>query len=103
MTGNLNIGRNVSNVYYDVTNFFFEKDLPDDDIVDDEGNIVVVDFSDSGVYPVAWEVIRSYFFSTESCKNDIKFSYCILLLFNSSIVPPNIPYTISSLYESPSK
>ena len=35
-----NIGRNVSNVYYDVTNFFFEKDLPDDDIVDDEGNIV---------------------------------------------------------------
>lgn len=36
MTGNLNIGRNVSNVYYDVTNFFFEKDLPDDDIVDEE-------------------------------------------------------------------
>ena len=35
-----NIGRNVSNVYYNVTNIFFEKDLPDDDIVDDEGNIV---------------------------------------------------------------
>lgn len=44
-------------------------------IYNDEGNIVVVDFSDSGVYPVAWEVIRSYFFSTESCKNDIKFDY----------------------------
>lgn len=44
-------------------------------IYNDVGNIVVVDFSDSGVYPVAWEVIRSYFFSTESCKKNIKFDY----------------------------
>ena len=44
-----NIGRNVSNVYYDVTNFFFEKDLPDDDIVDDEGNIVEKSLGQMGV------------------------------------------------------
>lgn len=35
-----NIGRNVSNVYYDVTNFFFERDLPDDDITDEDGNSI---------------------------------------------------------------
>lgn len=44
-----NIGRNVSNVYYDVTNFFFEKDLPDDDIVDDDGNVIEKSLGQMGV------------------------------------------------------
>lgn len=44
-----NIGRNVSNVYYDVTNFFFEKDLPDDDIVDNDGNVIEKSLGQMGV------------------------------------------------------
>ena len=44
-----NIGRNVSNVYYDVTNFFFEKDLPDDDLVDDDGNVIEKGLGQMGV------------------------------------------------------
>lgn len=35
-----NIGRNTNNIYYDVTNFFFEHDSPDEDILDENGNIV---------------------------------------------------------------
>lgn len=35
-----NFGRNSKIVYYDVTNFFFEIDKPDDDIEDEEGNII---------------------------------------------------------------
>ena len=34
------IGRNTRTVFYDVTNFFFEVDEPDEDIVDDEGRII---------------------------------------------------------------
>ena len=34
------IGRNTSNVFYDVTNFFFAVEEPDDDILDDEGNVL---------------------------------------------------------------
>ena len=34
------IGRNTETVYYDVTNFFFEKEEPDEDILDEAGNIV---------------------------------------------------------------
>ena len=34
------IGRNTSTVFYDVTNFFFETEQPDEDEVDEEGNIV---------------------------------------------------------------
>ena len=34
------IGRNTSTVFYDVTNFFFETEEPDEDIVDDEGRII---------------------------------------------------------------
>ena len=33
------IGRNSSTVFYDVTNFFFEIEEPDEDIVDEEGNV----------------------------------------------------------------
>lgn len=44
-------------------------------LYDNEKNITIVDFSDSGVYPASWELIRSYFFSTESCKNGKKFDY----------------------------
>ena len=44
-----NIGRNVSNVYYDVTNFFFEKDVPDDDVVDDNGNVLEKSLAQMGV------------------------------------------------------
>jgi transposase len=31
------IGRNTSTVFYDVTNFFFETEEPDEDLVDEEG------------------------------------------------------------------
>ena len=34
------IGRNTSTVFYDVTNFFFETEQPDDDEVDEEGNVI---------------------------------------------------------------
>ena len=33
-------GRNPGTVFYDVTNFFFEVPRPDDDILDDEGNVL---------------------------------------------------------------
>ena len=66
------ISKNFNGITYLMTHGDYSKRNL---IYNDEGNIVVVDFSDSGVYPVAWEVIRSYFFSTESCKNDIKFDY----------------------------
>ena len=34
------IGRNASTVFYDVTNFFFEVEQPDEDELDDEGNVI---------------------------------------------------------------
>lgn len=34
------IGRNTNTVFYDVTNFFFEVEQPDDDDLDDEGNVI---------------------------------------------------------------
>ena len=34
------IGRNPSTVFYDVTNFFFETERPDDDFEDSDGNVV---------------------------------------------------------------
>jgi transposase len=34
------IGRNTSMVFYDVTNFFFEVEEPDEDIVDEDGRII---------------------------------------------------------------
>ena len=34
------IGRNTSTVFYDVTNFFFEVEQPDEDELDEEGNVV---------------------------------------------------------------
>lgn len=34
------IGRHTDTVYYDVTNFFFEIAEPDDDLLDEEGNVV---------------------------------------------------------------
>ena len=34
------IGRNTSTVFYDVTNFFFEVEQPDEDELDDEGNVI---------------------------------------------------------------
>ena len=34
------IGRNTSTVLYDVTNFFFETEQPDEDEVDEEGNVI---------------------------------------------------------------
>ena len=34
------IGRNTDTVFYDVTNFFFEIEDPDDDVLDEDGNVV---------------------------------------------------------------
>ncbi len=33
--------RKATLVFYDVTNYYFEVDVPDEDLVDDEGNIIV--------------------------------------------------------------
>lgn len=43
------IGRNTSNVYYDVTNFFFEIDEPDKDELDEDGNVLVKGTRKKGV------------------------------------------------------
>ena len=43
------IGRNTSTVYYDVTNFFFEIEEPDEDEVDDDGNIIEKGLRKKGV------------------------------------------------------
>ena len=68
--------KKISKIFNGLTYLMTHGDFSKRNLIyNDEGNIAVVDFSDSGVYPVAWEVIRSYFFSTESCKNDIKFDY----------------------------
>lgn len=42
---------------------------------DISNNIYIIDLSDAGVYPASWELIRSYFISTNSCKNDNLFNY----------------------------
>ena len=34
------IGRNTSTAFYDVTNFFFEVEEPDEDLLDEEGNVI---------------------------------------------------------------
>ena len=34
------IGRNADTVFYDVTNFFFEIEEPDDEILDEDGNVI---------------------------------------------------------------
>ena len=34
------IGRNASTVFYDVTNFFFEIEEPDEDTLDEDGNVI---------------------------------------------------------------
>ena len=34
------IGRNTSTAFYDVTNFFFEVEEPDEDLLDEEGNLI---------------------------------------------------------------
>ena len=34
------IGRNTSTVFYDVTNFFFETEQPDEDELDEEGDVI---------------------------------------------------------------
>ena len=43
------IGRNSSTVFYDVTNFFFETEEPDEDIVDEEGNVTQKGLRQMGV------------------------------------------------------
>lgn len=41
--------RNTDIIYYDVTNFYFETDEPDDDITDDDGNIIQKGIRKDGV------------------------------------------------------
>ena len=43
------IGRNTNTVYYDVTNFFFEIEEPDEDACDDDGNIIEKGLRKQGV------------------------------------------------------
>lgn len=41
--------RNPEIIYYDVTNFFFETDDPDEDVLDDDGNVIEKGFRKMGV------------------------------------------------------
>ena len=41
--------RNPEIIYYDVTNFFFETEDPDEDILDDDGNVIEKGFRKMGV------------------------------------------------------
>ena len=43
------IGRNTDTVFYDVTNFFFEMEEPDEDKTDDEGNVIAKGLRKMGV------------------------------------------------------
>ena len=43
------IGRNTSTVFYDVTNFFFEVEEPDEDLLDANGNVIERGFRKMGV------------------------------------------------------
>lgn len=43
------IGRDTSTTYYDVTNYFFETNYGDEDIIDNDGNIVKEGFRKRGV------------------------------------------------------
>ena len=43
------IGRNTSTVFYDVTNFFFEVEEPDEDLLDEDGNLIEKGFRQMGV------------------------------------------------------
>ena len=43
------IGRNTSTVFYDVTNFFFEVEDPDEDLLDEDGNLVEKGLRQMGV------------------------------------------------------
>lgn len=72
------ISEKFNGLTYLMTHGDYSKRNP---IYNDEGNIAIVDFSDSSVYPVAWEVIRSYFFSTESYKKDNNFDYDLFTLY----------------------
>ena len=42
-------GRSPKIIYYDVTNFFFEIEDPDEDILDEEGNVIEKGFRKNGV------------------------------------------------------
>lgn len=43
------IGRNTGTVFYDVTNFFFEVEEPDEDILDEDGSVIAKGFRQEGV------------------------------------------------------
>ncbi len=43
------IGRNTNTVFYDVTNFFFEVEQPDEDELDEEGNVIEYGLRKMGV------------------------------------------------------
>ena len=43
------IGRNTSTIFYDVTNFFFEVEDPDEDLLDEDGNLVEKGLRQMGV------------------------------------------------------
>ena len=42
---------------------------------DNNGNIYLLDFSDANLYPASWELIRSFFISTDACKKGNVFNY----------------------------
>ena len=44
-----NIHRNPKTIFYDVTNFFFEIEDPDDDVIDEEGNVIECGIRKRGV------------------------------------------------------
>lgn len=68
--------KEMSNMFHGITYLMSHGDYSKRNLLcDSSNNIMIVDFSDSGVFSASCELIRSYFYSTESCKNGKIFDY----------------------------
>lgn len=66
----------MSTMFHGITYLMSHGDYSKRNLLcDSNDNIMIVDFSDSGVFSASCELIRSYFYSTESCKNGRVFDY----------------------------
>ncbi len=68
--------KKISTMFDDITYVMTHGDYSKRNLLkDSSNNIYIIDFSFAGVYPASWELIRSYFISTDSCKNGNVFNY----------------------------
>ena len=68
--------KKMSSLFNNITYLMTHGDYSKRNLLQDSlGNIYIVDFSDAGVYPASWELIRSYFISTDACKDNKLFNY----------------------------